>query len=51
MTPLFQIFNRWLPPWLSALMLSGVYAALLVLIITLLIPPNTLGLIYLDIGR
>lgn len=51
MTPLFRLFNRWFPNWLSVLMLSGVYAALLVLIITLLIPPNTVGLIYLDIGR
>jgi len=41
MTPLFCIFNRWLPNWLSALMLTGVYALLLVLIITLLIPPNS----------
>lgn len=51
MTPLFCIFNRWCPFWLSALMLSGVYAVLLVLVITLLIPPNKFGLIYLDIGR
>ena len=51
MTPLFRVFNRWFSDWLSALMLSGVYAMLLVLILTLLIPPNTFGLIYLDIGR
>jgi hypothetical protein len=51
MTPLFRTFSRWFPNWLSAVMLSGVYAALLVLIITLLIPPQTFGVIYLDIGR
>ena len=51
MTPLFRACNRRLPAWLSALLFSGVYAALLVLIITLLIPPTTFGLIYLDIGR
>lgn len=51
MTPLFNIINRWFPNWLSALMLTGLYAALLVLIVTLLIPPYSFGLIYLDIGR
>ncbi|MCB1680211.1 MAG: hypothetical protein KDI16_16140 [Halioglobus sp.] len=51
MTPLFRTCKRRLPTWLSAVLLSGVYAALLVLIITLLIPPTTFGLIYLDIGR
>lgn len=51
MTPLFRAFTRYFPDWLSVLMLSGVYAAMLVLIITLLIPPHTFGIIYLDIGR
>jgi hypothetical protein len=51
MTPLFRRFNQYFPDWLSALVLSGLYAALLVLILTLLISPQTFGVVYLDIGR
>lgn len=51
MTPLYQKLARWLPPPLVRLALVAVYAALIVLIVTFLIPPGHFELVYLDLGR
>jgi hypothetical protein len=51
MTPLFDRVSRFVPAWVATLVVSLLYAALLVLNFTLLISPHTFGVIYLDIGR
>jgi hypothetical protein len=51
MTPMYNKLRHHFPAWLSTLILSAIYAALLILNFTLLISPHTFGVIYLDIGR
>jgi hypothetical protein len=50
-TPLYEKLVRWLPPPLARLAMVAVYAALIVLIVTFLIPPGHFELVYLDLGR
>lgn len=51
MTPLHERLSRWLPPPLAQLAMVVIYACLMVLIVTFLIPPGFFELVYLDMGR
>lgn len=51
MTPLHARLSRWLPPSATWLVMVAIYASLLVLIVTFLIPPGPFELVYLDLGR
>jgi hypothetical protein len=51
MTPLYNRLSRFLPPIATRLAMMAVYAVLLVLIVTFLIPPGHFDLLYLDLGR
>ena len=51
MTPLYARLSRFLPEGLAQLAMAAIYAALLVLIATFLIPPGHFELVYLDLGR
>ncbi len=51
MTPLYKILNRFLPPAMTHIAMVAIYAALIVMIVTFLIPPSNVELIYLDLGR
>jgi predicted PurR-regulated permease PerM len=50
MTPIYDRLERYLPPFAARLALSVFYAALIVLIVTLLITPTPFELVYLDLG-
>ena len=50
MTPFYHKLSQYLPPALTRVVMVFVYAALMVLIVTLLIPPSHFELVYLDLG-
>ena len=51
MTPLYNHLSRLLPPALTRIAMVAIYAAFIVLIVTFLIPPLAIELIYLDLGK
>lgn len=51
MTPLYNSLVRLLPAPVARLTLAVIYAALIVMIVTFLIPPGTFEVIYLDLGK
>jgi predicted PurR-regulated permease PerM len=51
MTPLYDWLDRFLPPGLTAVAVTVIYAMLIVMIVTFLIPPTPLELVYLDVGK
>ena len=51
MTPLHARLSRYLPPPATWLVMTTIYASLLVLIVTFLIAPGQFELVYLDLGR
>ena len=51
MTPLYNTLSKFLKPGMVRLVMTFVYATLLVLIVTFLVPPGDFDLVYLDIGR
>ena len=50
MTPLYNSLSRFLPTSMTGLVMAAIYAALIVLIVTFLIPPGHFELVYLDLG-
>jgi hypothetical protein len=51
MTPLYNTLGRFLPPALTRFVMAAIYASLIVMIVTFLIPPAQFELVYLDLGR
>jgi hypothetical protein len=51
MTPLYKSLIRLLPPPMTRLAMAVIYAALIVMIVTFLIPPGNFEVIYLDLGK
>ena len=51
MTPLYNSLSKFLKPVMVRLAMTFVYATLLVLVLTFLVPPGEFDLVYLDIGR
>ena len=51
MTPLYEKLSRYLPSQVVPFAMATIYAALLVMIVTFLIPPGPFELVYLDLGR
>jgi hypothetical protein len=51
MTPLYNSLARFLPSALTRVAMVIIYAALIVMIVTFLIPPTYFELVYLDLGR
>jgi len=51
MTPLYNKLARFLPPTTTRMAMVIIYALLIVMIVTFLIPPTQFELVYLDLGR
>ena len=51
MTPLYNTLARFLKPPMVRLTMIFIYAILLVLVLTFLVPPGEFDVVYLDIGR
>ncbi len=51
MTPLYNSLSQFLPPAMTRIAMVAIYAALIVMIVTFLIPPSKFELIYLDLGK
>lgn len=51
MTPLYNTLSKFLKPAMVPPAMTVIYAMLLVLIVTFLVPPGEFDLVYLDIGR
>jgi hypothetical protein len=51
MTPIYNHLVKFLKPPMARLAITLIYATLLVLVLTFLVPPVELDLVYLDIGR
>ena len=51
MTPIYNSLAKFLRPAMVRLVMLLIYATLLVLVLTFLVPPGEFDLVYLDIGR
>lgn len=51
MTPLYKSLSRYLPTAWTFITMTGIYAMVIVLIVTFLVPPSHFEMVYLDLGR